>query len=234
MRVHVGTSGYSYKEWKGTFYPDDLPAAKMLPFYASKFDTVEINNTFYRMPEAKTLGKWASEVPENFVFVLKAPQRITHQKRLAGAEDDVRYLFETAAEMGPKLGPVLFQLPPFSKKDAGKLRGFVAALPKHPVAFEFRHESWFDEEIFGVLRDHDAALCVADTDEVPDPAALLMSTASWGYLRLRRTEYAEGEIERWASRVNEQKWSSAFVFFKHEDEGKGPLFARTFLDSLAD
>ncbi|MGZ5475064.1 MAG: DUF72 domain-containing protein [Thermoanaerobaculia bacterium] len=233
MRVLVGTSGYSYKEWKGSFYPDDLPAAKFLPFYASHFDTVEINNTFYRMPEAKTVAKWAGEVPEKFVFVLKAPQRITHQKRLAGAEDDVRFFFEAAAELGPKLGPVLFQLPPFSRKDVSRLRDFLKVLPRHPVAFEFRHETWFDDEVSSVLRDHDAALCVADTDEVADPGSLQMSTASWGYLRLRRTEYRDGEIERWAERVKQQPWSSAFVFFKHEDEGKGPAFARTFRDALA-
>ena len=233
MRVLVGTSGYSYKEWKGTFYPEDLPAAKMLPFYATQLKTVEINNTFYRMPEPKMLGKWAGEVPDDFVFVLKAPQRITHQKRLAGAEDDVRYFFETAAELGPKLGPVLFQLPPFARKDAVKLRDFLAVLPRHPVAFEFRHASWFDEEVFGVLRDHDAALCAADTDEIADPSSLPMSTASWGYCRLRRTQYGDGDLERWARRVEEQKWSSAYVFFKHEDEGKGPLFARTFLSSLS-
>jgi uncharacterized protein YecE (DUF72 family) len=233
MRVLVGTSGYSYKEWKGSFYPGDLPAAKMLAFYASHFDTVEINNTFYRMPEAKTVAKWAGEVPEKFVFVLKAPQRITHQKRLAGAGDDVRFFFEAAAELGPKLGPVLFQLPPFSRKDMPKLRDFLKVLPRHPVAFEFRHETWFDDEVYSVLRDHDAALCVADTDEVADPGSLQMSTASWGYLRLRRTEYRDGEIERWAERVKQQPWSSAFVFFKHEDEGKGPAFARTFLGALA-
>jgi uncharacterized protein YecE (DUF72 family) len=233
MRVLVGTSGYSYKEWKGSFYPADLAAAKMLPFYASHFDTVEINNTFYRTPEAKTVAKWAGEVPETFVFVLKAPQRITHQKRLAGAEDDVRFFFEAAAELGPKLGPVLFQLPPFSRKDVPKLRDFLKVLPRHPVAFEFRHETWFDDEVYGILRDHDAALCVADTDEVTDPGSLQMSTASWGYLRLRRTEYGDGEIERWAERVKQQPWSSAFVFFKHEDEGKGPAFARTFLGALA-
>jgi uncharacterized protein YecE (DUF72 family) len=232
MRVLAGTSGYSYKEWKGNFYPDDLPAAKMLPFYASQFGTVEINNTFYKMPEAKTVARWAGEVPESFVFVLKAPQRITHQKRLAGAEDDVRYFFEAAAELGPKLGPVLFQLPPFSRKDVPKLRDFLAALPRHPVAFEFRHATWFDDEVYNVLHDHDAALCVADTDEIADPSALRMSTASWGYVRLRRTEYGEGEIERWAERVGQQNWSSAYVFFKHEDEGKGPAFARTFLGAL--
>ena len=234
MRVLVGTSGYSYKEWKGTFYPSDLPAAKMLPFYATQFDTVEINNTFYRMPEAKTVAKWATEVPEKFVFVLKAPQRITHQKRLAGAEDDVRFFFEAAAELGPKLGPVLFQLPPFVKKDAAKLRDFLRILPDHPVAFEFRHATWFDDEVFGLLREHDAAICAADTDEAADPSALTMSTASWGYLRLRRTEYAEGEIAQWAKRVQQQSWSAAYVFFKHEDEGKGPAFAKTFLKSFTD
>ena len=234
MRVLVGTSGYSYKEWKGTFYPADLPAAKMLPFYATQFDTVEINNTFYRMPEAKTVAKWATEVPEKFVFVLKAPQRITHQKRLAGAEDDVRFFFEAAAELGPKLGPVLFQLPPFAKKDAAKLRVFLRILPDHPVAFEFRHPTWFDDEVFGLLREHDAAICAADTDEVVDPSSLMMSTATWGYLRLRRTEYADGQIVQWAKRVQEQSWSAAYVFFKHEDEGKGPAFAKTFLKSFAD
>ena len=145
----------------------------------------------------------------------------------------MRFFFEAAAELGPKLGPVLFQLPPFSRKDMPKLRDFLKVLPRHPVAFEFRHETWFDDEVYSVLRDHDAALCVADTDEVADPGSLQMSTASWGYLRLRRTEYRDGEIERWAERVKQQPWSSAFVFFKHEDEGKGPAFARTFLGALA-
>ena len=232
MRVLVGTSGYSYKEWKGSFYPEDLPAAKMLPFYASQFHTVEINNTFYRMPEPKMLGKWAGEVPDDFVFVLKAPQRITHQKRLAGAEDDVKYFFETAAELGPKLGPVLFQLPPFAKKDIEKLRAFLRILPRHPAAFEFRHATWFDDEVFDALREHDAALCAADTDDVGDPMTLPTSTASWGYVRLRRTEYGDGDIARWAGRVKKQNWSNAFVFFKHEDEGKGPVFARTFIEHL--
>lgn len=230
MHIHVGTSGYSYKEWKGFFYPEDLPAAKMLPFYASRFGTVEINNSFYRMPEAKTLEKWRGEVPDRFVFVLKAPQRITHQKKLTGAEDDVRYFFDTATVLGGKFGPVLFQLPPFARKDAGKLRDFLAVLPKHPVAFEFRHPSWFDEEVFTALREHDAALCAADTDEVVDPGALPLSTASWGYLRLRRTEYEAGDLTQWARRVQQQKWSAAFVFFKHEDQAKGPAFARTFID----
>ena len=170
MQIRVGTSGYSYKEWKGTFYPDDLPAAKMLPYYAERFDSVEINNTFYRMPDAKTVAKWGEQVPDGFTFVLKAPQRITHQKKLVGAADDVAYLFDAGASLGSRLGPVLFQLPPYSRKDAGKLREFIAVLPAgRRVAFEFRHESWFDDEIYGILRERDIALCAADTDEVTDP-----------------------------------------------------------------
>jgi uncharacterized protein YecE (DUF72 family) len=230
MQVIVGTSGYSYKEWKGSFYPDDLPAAKMLPFYATQFGAVEINNTFYRMPEEKTLAKWAGEVPDGFRFSLKAPQRITHQKRLAGADDDVRVLFEAAASLGEKLGPVLFQLPPYSRKDAPKLRAFIGTLPAAAlVGFEFRHESWFDEEIFDILRARNAALCGADTDESGDPDSVVTPTASWGYLRLRRTDYDDGSLKAWAERVARQQWTDAYVFFKHEDEGKGPAFAKRFL-----
>jgi len=233
MKISVGTSGYSYKEWKGSFYPGDLPAAKMLPFYAQHFDTVEINNTFYRMPEGKTMVKWAGEVPDGFTFSVKAPQRITHQKKLVDCEDDVRLLFEAASELGPKLGPVLFQLPPFARKDAAKLRDFIAIIPRErAVGFEFRHDSWLDEEIHSILRDRDAALCASDTDETPDSDSLVVPTASWGYLRLRRTQYGEGEVERWAGRVEAQPWQRAFVFFKHEDEGKGPAFAKIFLGAL--
>ncbi len=226
MHVRVGTSGYSYKEWKGTFYPDDLPAAKMLPYYGERFDSVEINNTFYRMPDAKMVARWGEQVPDGFTFVLKAPQRITHQKRLVGAGDDLRQLFEAGEVLGSKLGPVLFQIPPFSRKDALKLREFVAILPPdRRVAFEFRHDSWFDEEIYAILRGRDIALCAADTDEVTDPESLVVPTASWGYMRLRRTEYALGQLTAWAQRVEKQAWSDAYVFFKHEDEGKGPRFA---------
>jgi uncharacterized protein YecE (DUF72 family) len=233
MQIVVGTSGYSYKEWKGSFYPEDLSAAKMLPYYAERFGAVEINNTFYRMPEASTLSKWSAQVPDAFTFALKAPQRITHQKRLVDASSDVATLFDVAAVLGSKLGPVLFQLPPYSKKDSAKLSAFIAALPAGPaVAFEFRHDSWYDEEIFALLRARDIALCSADTDEVADRDALVRPTASWGYLRLRRTEYAEGEIAQWAARVLRQPWSRAYVFFKHEDEGKGPRFANEFLAAL--
>ena len=229
MHVRIGTSGYSYKEWKGSFYPDDLPANKMLQYYSGRFDTVEINNTFYRMPESKMLAKWSEQVPPSFTFVLKAPQRITHQKKLVGAEDDVRQLFDVATALGPQLGPVLFQLPPFSRKDAAKLRAFLGPLPpKCKVAFEFRHDSWCDDEIYSILRERDAPICLSDTDEVTDPDALVIPTASWGYLRLRRTEYGDTALGGWAERVGKQPWSEAYVFFKHEDEARGPLFAETF------
>jgi len=229
VHVRIGTSGYSYKEWKGSFYPEDLPAAKMLDFYATRFDTVEINNTFYRMPEAKMLDKWATQVPESFTFVLKAPQRITHRQKLAGSEEDVRYLFEAASTLGAKLGPVLFQLPPFFKKDSERLRMFLRALPpKSPVAFEFRHDSWRDDEVYSILRERDAPICLSDTDDVTDPNALVIPTASWGYMRLRRTEYSADAISDWARRIAKQPWREAYVFFKHEDEGRGPRFAEQF------
>jgi len=230
MRLHVGTSGYSYTEWKGVFYPEKMPGAKMLDFYAERFDSVEINNSFYRVPETKTLEKWLTQVPESFTFVLKAPQKITHQKKLINCGPDVDFFFKVAETLGEKLGPVLFQLPPFARKDVAKLRDFIAVLPPdRRVAFEFRHASWCDEEVYSILRDRDAAICLADTDEVTDRDALVIPTASWGYLRLRRTEYAEGELEAWRERVERQPWGEAFVFFKHEDEAKGPRFATAFL-----
>jgi uncharacterized protein YecE (DUF72 family) len=230
MHLHVGTSGYSYAEWKGVFYPEKMPGAKMLDFYAQHFDTVEINNSFYRVPEAKTLEKWLTQVPPSFTFVLKAPQRITHQKKLVECSEDVRFFFEVAETLGDKLGAVLFQLPPFSKKDVAKLRDFLSILPRdRRIAFEFRHASWCDDEVYGLLRARDVAICLADTDEVVDRDALVIPTASWGYLRLRRTEYGEGEIAAWRDRIERQPWSDAFVFFKHEDEAKGPRFATEFL-----
>jgi len=234
MQLIVGTSGYSYKEWKGTFYPADLPAAKMLPYYAERFGSVEINATFYRMPNETTLAKWAAEVPESFRFVLKAPQRITHQKKLTDCGDEIRHFFEVAEVLGSKLGPVLFQLPPFARKDAAKLRDFLAILPKdRRSAFEFRHASWFDDETYALLREHGVALCAADTDETVDPDGLVVPTAPWGYARLRRTEYPGDSLAVWRQRIERQPWSEAYVFFKHEDEGKGPLFARQFLDRTA-
>jgi uncharacterized protein YecE (DUF72 family) len=234
MAVIVGTSGYSYKEWKGSFYPADLPAAKMLSFYATHFGSVEVNNTFYRMPDEKTVLKWASEVPDGFTFVLKAPQRITHHKRLVGAEDVVQYFLEVAAALGPKLGPLLFQLPPNLRKDTDKLRAFLTLIPRpYRVALEVRHDSWLEEDVYAVLRERDVALCLSDTDEVADPDTLIVKTASWGYMRLRRAEYSDEQLAAWSGRIDAQSWTDAYVFFKHEDEGKGPAFATRFLAARA-
>lgn len=232
MNLHVGTSGYSYKEWKGTFYPDDMPGKGMLRFYGERFRTVEINNTFYRMPKAEVLLAWADEVPVDFRFALKAPRSITHIKRLKDAEDSVPYLFKTASVLKDRLGPLLFQLPPNLKKDVPRLRTFLGLLPSgYRIAFEFRHESWFDDEVFAVLRNHRAALCIAETDDGPDVP--FMPTADWGYLRLRRTDYGEAELKRWARLVREQDWRDVFIFFKHEDEGKAPYMAEKFLQLAA-
>src|SRR5688500_12904219 len=187
MEMLAGTSGYSYKEWLGSFYPEKLPAKEMLRYYAGHFPTVEINNTFYRMPAEAMLAGWAKEVPASFTFTLKAPQRITHQKRLREAEQEVAEFLRRAAALGGQLGVILFQLPPFLRKDVPRPRDFLAALPSGPrVAFEFRHATWQDEEVYGALRERGVALCVADTDEGDTP---LVCTADTGYLRLRRTRY---------------------------------------------
>ena len=228
MKLLVGTSGYSYKEWVGSFYPPKTPANQMLRFYGGQFRTVEINNTFYRMPQESMLERWAGEVPEEFRFVLKAPKRITHDRRLRDVQEETRHLLTVASVLGPRLGPLLFQLPPFSKKDVGALRDFLAQLgPTARAAFEFRHESWIDDEVHETLRAHGAALCLADTEEGEPP---LVSTASWGYLRLRRPDYGDEQLSTWAGRVRGQPWEEAFVFFKHEDEGKGPALAHRFLE----
>lgn len=228
MNLYVGTSGYSYKEWKGPFYPEDMPDKEMLRFYGERFNTVEINNTFYRMPKPSVLEAWAGEVPAAFQFVLKASQRITHKERLKESADSIAYLLKVAAALHDRLGPILFQLPPFLRKDALRLREFLALLPGgRRVAFEFRHQSWFDDETFDLLRERNAALCIAEAEN--DLQIPFVSTADWGYLRLRRTDYGEPELQAWARRVRSQNWRDAFVFFKHEDEGKAPLMARQFL-----
>lgn len=228
MNLYVGTSGYSYPKWKGKFYLKDLPASEMLCFYASHFRAVEINSSFYRMPDAATLKSWAAEVPKDFVFALKAPQQITHRLRLKNADEPVARFLDVARTLEQRLGPLLFQLPPNMKKDASRLRDFLALLPSAVrVAFEFRHASWFDEEIFGLLRGQAAALCFAQEDndlEVP-----FIATANWGYMRLRRAEYGDPALKECIKRTREQKWTDAFVFFKHEDEATGPRFARRFL-----
>jgi uncharacterized protein YecE (DUF72 family) len=229
MNLYVGTSGYSYKEWKGPFYPEDLPDKQMLHFYGERFRSVEINNTFYRMPKPSVLEAWAAEVPPEFKFVLKASQRITHHQRLKDADDSVAYLLKVAVALKEQLGPLLFQLPPFLKKDLPRLRDFLGLLPRERrAAFEFRHQSWFDDEIFSLLREHQAVLCIAEAEnelEIP-----FVSTSDWGYLRLRRPDYGDAELKAWGEKVRQQNWQDAFIFFKHEDEGKGPLMAKRFLE----
>ena len=225
MRVLAGTSGYSYAEWKGSFYPEDLPATEMLRYYAGKLPAVEINNTFYRMPKAEMLSRWAETVPDGFVFALKASQQITHRKRLKDAADPTAYFFQTATTLGDRLGPVLFQLPPNFKKDLSRLTEFLALLPPASRStFEFRHASWFDEEVFAALSGRGAALCIAEDEELATP---LVATTGWGYLRLRRQDYGEAEVRAWAQKILTQPWSEAYVFFKHEEGGKGPSLAGT-------
>ncbi len=228
MRVLAGTSGFSYKEWKGSFYPEDLPAGEMLRFYSQRLPAVEINNTFYRMPKPALLKGWAAQVPEGFRFVLKASQRITHHKRLKDAGEEVAYFFRVAASLGGRLGPALFQLPPNLKKDLPRLETFLGWLPAGSrAAFEFRHASWFEEDVFEALRARGAALCVAEDEGLATP---LVATAGWGYLRLRRQDYGDAEVAAWAERVRGQEWDEAFVFFKHEEAGAGPKLAGRLLE----
>jgi len=224
QNLRIGTSGYSYKQWRGAFYPGKMKDAEMLAFYASRFGAVEINNTFYRMPAPSMLERWAQETPPGFTFALKAPQRITHHKRLADVASEVSYFLSVASVLSGKLGPVLYQTPPYLKKDLGRLRAFLETLPARPrSAFEFRHESWIGPETETILAEGGAALCVADTDD--EPVDAFPATAPWGYLRLRRASYSEDDLRRWLDRIRAQSWSDAFVFFKHEDEARGPHFA---------
>jgi len=230
MNVLVGTSGFAYPAWKGSFYPSDMKAKDMLHYYASQFRSVEINNTFYRMPKETLLQQWAEQVPDEFTFVLKAPQRITHMMRLKEVEEPVSVFLKRAGALGPKLGPLLFQLPPSMKKDMGRLTAFLAQLPAdRRVAFEVRHESWYDDEVYDALRARDVALCIADAEDFQTP---FVATAGWGYLRLRRVQYSEAALKTWCERITSQPWRDAFVFFKHEDEATGPRLARQFVSML--
>jgi len=229
MNFYVGTSGYSYKEWKGTFYPPKLPAAQMLSYYGTQFKTVEINYTFKRLPTLAVLQTWAGAVPSGFRFVLKAPELITHRKRLKNVDDILKRFLDTAGQLKTRLGALLFQLPPNFKKDAPRLGAFLKLLPrKSRVAFEFRHPSWFDEEVFALLRRHRAVLCIADADD--DLAVPFVSTANWGCLRLRRQEYDKKALKKWVKQVRQQAWQELFLFCKHEDEAKGPQLAKRFLE----
>ena len=237
LRLFAGASGFAYKPWKGPFYPVDLPDAEMLSYYAARLPAVEINNTFYRLPKAKMLEDWAAQTPDGFRFVLKASRRITHMQRLKEVGELVRYLFETAGALGPKLGPFLFQLPPHLKKDLDRLRAFLDLVPPdRRIALEFRNASWFEDDVFEALRAKAAALCVAETEPDDKEGGGLKvpftATASWGYLRLRREHYSDADLARWAGRMRGQGWSEAYVFFKHEDDGTAPQFARRLMQVM--
>jgi len=228
MTLYVGTSGYSYKEWKGTFYPEKIPAKEMLQYYAGRLNTVEINATFYRMPQASMLENWKQQVPESFKFSLKASQRITHFKRLKETHEETKYFLDTAAVLGEQLGVVLFQLPPNMKKDLPRLQEFLQQLPPvTPAAFEFRHPTWYEDDVLDLLKQNNRPLVVSDTDDMP--TTHIDKTADWGYLRLRRVNYSNENLAEWVERIRNQNWKETFLFFKHEDAGTGPRLAADFL-----
>jgi uncharacterized protein YecE (DUF72 family) len=232
MNLWVGTSGFQYTEWKGTFYPEDLPAAKMLAFYAERLSTTEVNYTFHRIPSPKSIQNWWEGTPEHFKFSLKAPQKVTHFAKLRNCGDTLRYFYQVISDLEAKLGVVLFQLPPAFKKDAPLLGDFLNDIPSGMrAAFEFRHTSWFDDEVFELLKGKNVALCIADSETVATP---WVATADYGYLRLRREDYQTEDVARWAEAIKGQStgWSDAFVYFKHEESGIGPKLATQFREIL--
>jgi uncharacterized protein YecE (DUF72 family) len=234
VTLRAGTSGYAFKEWKGAFYPPEMADDGWLGHYASRFSTVEINNTFYRLPKESVLLDWSSRVPETFTFSIKASQRITHHARLKPeCADAVDFLLRNTAVLGSRLGPILFQLPPNMKKDTTRLRGFLGLLPAdRRYAIEFRHASWFDDEVFDALRERDIAFCVAEQDDFKCP---VQSTASWGYLRLHRLDYDASALGEWAKCVSTQTWSETYVYFKHDEgAGSGPPAVDAFTKACAD
>jgi uncharacterized protein YecE (DUF72 family) len=232
MQLFVGTSGYSYKEWKGNFYPEELAQKAILNYYAQRFSTVEVNNSFYRMPDASVFSTWARQVPPGFRFAIKAPQAITHFKRLKDAQGATKDFLRAAAVLKHQRGPLFFQLPPNFKKDLPRLKDFLRLIGKRTsVAFEFRHASWLDDDVFECLRAKSCALCIADMEDLPRPE--LVSTAGFGYVRLRRKRYTRGQLAEWIERIGLQNWDEAYVFFKHENTGTGPRFAARFLELVA-
>jgi uncharacterized protein YecE (DUF72 family) len=234
MTLWVGTSGYNYPEWKGSFYPQKLPAAKMLAYYAERLNTTEINYTFYRVPNTKILAGWDAQTPPQFRLTLKAPKRITHIAKLRDCAELLDYFLRTAATLGPKLGAILFQLPPYLRKDLALLDDFLPLLPQGTcAAFEFRHASWMDAEVFERLRARNLALCVADSEKFSTPVEL---TADYAYFRLRDEGYTPQDLARWAGVIREKTAASGdvFVYFKHEEAGKGPEFAKLLLAALGD
>ncbi|MEY2537625.1 MAG: hypothetical protein QOG67_1365 [Verrucomicrobiota bacterium] len=233
MNTWIGTSGFQYAEWKGNFYPEDLSAAKMLPFYAERFRTTEINYTFRRIPAAKTIENWNNLTPEEFRFALKAPQKITHWSKLRDCGDTMRYFHEVVSGLRQKLGPILFQLPPTFKKDTLLLADFINCFPTGlRAAFEFRHDSWFGDDVWEILKTGNVSLCIAETEEFVTPSIL---TADYGYLRLRREDYVTSDVEKWTDFVCQQRerWRDVFVYFKHEEAGMGPKLARQMMEMLA-
>ena len=230
--IWVGTSGYNYPEWKGSFYPSDLAAAKMLPYYAARFPTVEINYTFYRMPTEKLVSGWAAQTPSPYRLTLKAPRRITHDSRLKDAGDSVARFCEVAATLSDKLGTLLFQLPPFLRKDLALLDAFLPQLPAGVrAAFEFRHVSWLDEDVFGCLHSKNLAVCIADSEKLSTQVRI---TADYAYFRLRDEGYTPDDIKRWGDTIhaNTASCKDVFVYFKHEESGKGPEFAHLLMEHL--
>jgi uncharacterized protein YecE (DUF72 family) len=236
MRTFVGTSGWSYKEWKGSFYPAKFPAKGMLGYYAERFRAVEVNNSFYRIPTERVLAGWAEQVPDQFRFVMKASRRITHNRRLRDDDGSLGYFLRAVNPLGARLGPTLFQLPPTFELDIPRLTGFLHRLPKRwPSALEFRHPSWFVDEIYELLRSRDIPLVTVDEDQEDGGGTPLTRTASWGYLRLRRRNYSTADLTSWADRVEAQGWTDAYIFLKHEQGSPaGPAAAQELNAMLRD
>lgn len=229
MNFYVGTSGYSYKEWKGRFYPENLAAKDMLPYYASKLPAVELNNTFYRLPQPGMIESWKAQVPENFRFSVKASQGITHFRRLKDAADATKRMLDIFSGLDDRLAAVIYRMPEDFEKDLKRLESFLKHLPPNPpAAFDFRHSTWFDEDVRELLRSENRALVISDTDELR--VSHIDKTADWGYVRLRRVNYSAADLRDWISRMKDQDWKTAFVFFKHEDEGTGPRLAAEFIN----
>jgi uncharacterized protein YecE (DUF72 family) len=238
VKLLAGTSGYAFKEWKGSFYPEDIHADAMLRFYAGRFPTVEINNTFYRLPREHVLLDWASQVPEHFTFAVKASQRITHHARLKPeSKSALDFLLTNTKVLGARLGPILFQLPPNLKKDLDRLRAFLSLLPDdRRFTIEFRHSSWFEEDVAAELRSRNVALCISEQDDFATP---MIPTASWGYLRLHRFDYTPATLAQWVERVREQSWQDLYVYFKHDEvtgeagPSSGPHAVEAFIRLMA-
>jgi uncharacterized protein YecE (DUF72 family) len=233
MTLYAGTSGYSYKEWKGSFYPEKIAPHEMLAYYASRLHAVELNNTFYRMPQPSMIESWKAQVPENFRFSVKAPQSITHFRRLNNAGPQTQMMLKTVAALENRLGAVIFRLPEAMTKDLKRLETFLKVLPADtPAVFDFRHPTWFDDEVVELLRSQKRVFCVSDIEELPE--SYTFKTADWGYVRLRRERYTKAELAKWIKRIKAQKWKDTYVFFKHEDEGTGPKLAEQFINLAAD